>query len=237
MGRMGDTIRQNRIKYKMTEKQLAKKTGLAESVIKDFESGRRIPSDDQARRILKAMGVSEVVGTEIDSANEPEVKLRPRPRPYIIPVEPDQPAPSPKELEAQAESNDAWLDALGGVVKRVPVLDENGLVMDHMLFPVTGGKIEGGQPDKVILFRCPNEELGGFRIHAGDVVLVLPDKTPVDDAFMLISQNGKRKIRRIKKLEGSKLVLQSYDRELKIETKAWAEVQFLGRCVKLIRTL
>ena len=237
MGRMGDTIRQNRIKYKMTEKQLAKKTGLAESVIKDFESGKRIPSDDQARRILKAMGAADTVSTEIDSANEPEVKLRPRPRPYIIPVEPDEPAPTPQEMKTRTESNDAWLDALGGVVKRIPVVDENGLVMDHMLFPVTGGKIEGGQPDKVILFRVADEEMGGFRIHAGDVLLIVPDKTPVDDAFMLISANGKRRLRRVKKLDGSKLLLQSYDREIKVETRLWAEVQFLGRCVKLIRAL
>ena len=237
MGRMGDTIQKNRIKYGMTEKQLAKKTGLAESVIKDFEAGRRIPSDDQARRILKAMGVTDVVGTEIDVANEPEVNARPKPRPYIIPVEPDLPAPSPKEMEAQAESNDAWLDALGGVVKRVPVIDEDGLVVDHMLFPVTGGKIEGGQSDKVLLFRCPDDGMRGFRIHAGDLLLTVPDKTPVDDAIMLISVDGKRRLRRVKKLEGSKLILQSYDRELRIETRLWAEVQFLGRCVKLIRTL
>ncbi|MBQ9409500.1 MAG: helix-turn-helix domain-containing protein [Clostridia bacterium] len=237
MGRMGDTIQKSRLKYGLTEKQLAKKTGLAESVIKDFESGRRIPSDDQARRILKAMGVSDALGTEIDTANEPEVKLRPRPRPYIIPVEPDESAPSKQEMQAQAESNDAWLDALGGVVKRVPVMDENGLVIDHLLYPIVGGRIEGGQPDKVIAFRCPNDELGGFRVHAGDVLLVVPDKTPVDDAIMLISLNGKRRLRRVKKLEGSKLILQAYERELKIETKLWAEVQFLGRCVKLIRTL
>ncbi len=237
MGRMGDTIRQSRVKYGMTEKQLAKKTGLAESFVKDVEAGRKIPSDDQARRMLKAMGITEMVGTEIDSANEPEVRLRPRPRPYIIPAESDKPAPTAKEAEAQMASNDAWLDALGGVVKRVPVIDENGLVIDHMLFPVTGGRIEGGQPDKVLLYRCPDEELRGFRVHAGDVLLVIPDKTPMDDAFMLINTDGKRKIRKVKKLDSSKLVLQSYDREIKLETKLWAEVTFLGRCVKLVRTL
>ena len=69
------------------------------------------------------------------------------------------------------------------------------------------------------------------------MLLVIPDKTPVDDSFMLINFNGKRRLRKVKKLEGSKLVLQSYDREIKLETKLWAEVQFLGRCVKLIRTL
>ena len=93
MSRMGDTIRASRVKYGLSEKQLAKKTGLAESFIKDVEAGKRIPSDDQAKRMLKACGVTQSVGTEIDTANEPEVRLRPKPRPYIIPVPEDEPEP------------------------------------------------------------------------------------------------------------------------------------------------
>ncbi len=237
MSRMGDTIRQHRTKYGLSEKQLAKKTGLSESFIRDVEQGRRIPSDDQARRMLKACGVTDSMSTEIDTASEPEVKLRPKPRPYIIPVPENEPAPTPEQRQAQAESNDAWLDALGSVVKRVPVLDEKGLVIDHVLFPVTGGKIEGGAPDKVLVYRMENDALSGFRIHAGDLLLVVPEKNPVDDAFMLISYKGRRLIRRVKKLDGSKLMLQSYDRELKIDSVMWGEIQILGRCVKLMRSL
>ncbi|MBQ4227552.1 MAG: hypothetical protein II697_05050, partial [Clostridia bacterium] len=112
-----------------------------------------------------------------------------------------------------------------------------GLVIDHMLFPVTGGKIEGGAPDKVLLYRMEDDALSGFRIHAGDLLLVVPEKTPVDDALMLLAVKGQRVVRRVKKLEGSKLMLQSYDRELKIDSVLWGEIQVLGRCVKLIRSL
>ena len=62
-------------------------------------------------------------------------------------------------------------------------------------------------------------------------------KRPVDDALMLLAVRGKRVVRKIKKLEGSKLMLQSYDRELVTETVMWAEIQILGRCVKLHRSL
>ena len=233
MGRMGETIRAARMKYKLTEKQLAKKTGLAESFVKDVEAGKKIPSDDQARRMLKACGITDTLSTEIDTANEPEVKLRPRPRAYVLPVQPDEPESSP----AQEQANDAWLDALGGIVKRVPVTDEGGLVIDHVLRPVIGGKIEGGAPDKVLFFRVPDDSLSGFRVHAGDLLLTVPEKNPVDDAFMLVHYGGKRRVRRVKKLEGSRLMLQSYDRELKIDTVLWGEIQILGRCVKLERTL
>ena len=66
----------------MTEKALAKKCGMAEGVIKDIESGRRIVSDDQAQRILKILGVENPVSAELEVAQEPEAPLRPRPRPY-----------------------------------------------------------------------------------------------------------------------------------------------------------
>lgn len=237
MSRMGDTIRAQRVKYGMTEKQLARKTGCAESFIKDVESGRRIPSDDVARRLLKAMGITDALGTELDAAAEPEVQLRPKPRPYIIPVPENEPAPTQKQQEAQQAANDAWLDALGGVVKRVPVIDEKGLAIDHVLFPIVGSKIEDGAPDKVLMYRCPDNSLSGFRVFAGDLLLTVPEKNPVDDALMLMVLGSRRVVRKIKKLEGSKLMLQSYDRELSTQTVMWAEIQILGRCVKLHRTL
>ena len=237
MSRMGDTIRAARLKYKMTEKQLAKKCGLAENFVKEVESGRRIPSDDQAKRMLKAMGEVSGISTELDAAAEPEVQLRPRPRPYIIPVPENEPEPTPQEKAAQEAGNDAWLDALGGVVKRVPVMDDMGNVVDHVLFPVVGGKIEGGTPDKVTMYRCQDNSLSGFRIFAGDLLLVVPEKKPIDDTFMLIFAHGKRMVRKIKKLDGSKIMLQSFDREFSSETVMWAEIQILGLCVKLQRTL
>ena len=61
MSRLGETIRAARVKAKMTEKALAKKCGLAESVIKDIESGRRIASERQTQQILKVLGVQTPV--------------------------------------------------------------------------------------------------------------------------------------------------------------------------------
>ena len=77
MSRLGDTIRAARVKARLSEKALGKKCGLAESYIKDVESGRRIVSDDQAQRILKVLGVDNPISTELDVAAEPPVKLRP----------------------------------------------------------------------------------------------------------------------------------------------------------------
>jgi len=233
MSRLGDTIRTARVKAKMTEKALGKKCGMAENVIKDIESGRRIVSDEQAQRILKVLGVANPISTELEVAAEPEVKLRPKPRAYVLPIEPE----SPQQEAAARESSDAWLDALGGVVKRVPVCDSKGVVIDHVLVPVIGGKIEGGAPDKVLFYRCADNSLRGFRVHAGDLLLTVPTSKPEDDALMLIVWQGERMVRKVLKLDGNRLQLQSFDYEFSAKIVPLAEVQILGRCVRLQRSL
>ena len=233
MSRLGDSIRAARLKAKMTEKALGKKCGMAESVIKEIESGRRIVSDEQAQRILKLLGADSPVSTELDVAAEPEVKLRPRPRAYVLPLSPE----SPQQESAARESSDAWLDALGGVVKRVPVSDEQGVVIDHVLTPIIGGKIEGGAPDKVLYYRCPDNALRGFRVYAGDLLLTVPASKAEDDRIMLICYNGQRIVRKLLRLDGNRIQMQTFDSEFRAEIAPSNEVQVLGRCVRLQRTL
>ena len=233
MSRLGDAIRKARVTAKLSEKQLGRKCGMAESVIKDIESGRRIVSDDQAQRILKLLGADSPVSTELDVAAEPEVKLRPRPRAYVMPAQ-DVPAGQQKAVD---ESTDAWLDALGGVVKRVPVMDPKGVVIDHVLTPVIGGKIEGGAPDKVLYFRAPDDSLRGFRVHAGDLLLTVPDNRAQDGALMLVEYRGARMVRKLLKMDGMRIQMQAFDREFAAVVAPAPEVRVLGRCVKLLRTL
>ncbi len=233
MSRLGDTIRAARLKAKLSEKALGKKCGLAESFIKDVESGRKIVSDDQAQRIMKVLGVKNPVSTELEVASEPPVKLRPKPRAYILPVE-EQNAP---DRQAQAESNDAWLDALGGVVKRVPVMAPDGVVIDHVLTPIVSGKIEGGAPDKVLYYRCPDDMLRGFRVYAGDLLLVVPASKAEDDRLMLVEYGGARMVRKLMKLDGGRIQMQAFDHEFSAVVGNLQTVKVLGRCVKLVRSL
>lgn len=238
MSRLGETIRAARVKAGMTPKALGKKCGVAESFITAVETGSRIVSDEQAQRILKALGVANPVSTELEVAAEPEVELRPRPRPYVIPVrKPEEPAFTQEEQQTTQASADAWLDALGGVVKRVPIMDSEGVVIDHRLMPVIGGKIEGGHPDKVIFYRCGDNSMRGFRVFAGDLLLTVPAASPIDDAIMLIQLDGRRVVRKIKKQDGAKLLLQSYESEFEGKIVPLKEVLVLGHCVRLERSL
>lgn len=233
MSRLGDAIHEARLKAKMTEKALGKKCGVSESFIREVESGRRIVSDDQAQRILKVLGANNPVSTELEVAAEPPVKLRPKPRAYILtPEEQAQP-----DRRAQNESNDAWLDALGGVVKRVPVMDEAGVVVDHVLTPIIQGKIEGGPPDKVLYYRMPDNMLRGFRVFAGDLLLVVPASKAEDDRLMLVEYQGERMVRKLLKLDGGRIQMQAFDHEFAPTVGNIQTVKVIGRCVRLLRTL
>ena len=233
MSRLGDTIKSARLKAKMTEKALGKKCGLAESFIKDVESGRKIVSDEQAQRLLKVLGVATPVSTELEVAAEPEVKLRPRPRAYVISAQEQ----AETARRAAEESSDAWLDALGGVVKRVPVMSPDGLVIDHVLTPIVNGRIEGGAPDKVLYYRCPDDMLRGFRIHAGDLLLTVPATKAEDGALMLVEYRGERMVRKLLKLDGGRIQMQAFDHEFSATVGTVMDVKVLGRCVKLERRL
>ena len=129
------------------------------------------------------------------------------------------------------------LDALGGVVKRVPVMDPKGLVIDHVLTPIIGGKIEGGAPDKVLYYRVPDDSLRGFRVHAGDLLLTVPESRAQDGALMLVEYKGQRMVRKLLKMDGMRIQMQAFDREFEAVIAPAPEVRVLGRCVKLMRTL
>ena len=54
---------------------------------------------------------------------------------------------------------------------------------------------------------------------------------------MLVSYKGERMVRKLLKLDGSRLQLQSFDYEFSAEVAPAAEVKILGRCVRLERAL
>lgn len=235
MSRLGDLIRTERVRQKMTPKQVAKKCGVSESFILAVEAGTRIIADDQARRILKTIGLREQTEADFtldDIAATVDLQT-------VQPAMVKKPAPkaekiaSTEETPAEGVAGSVWLDALSSVLKRVPVLNAVMKPVDHRLLPILNGRIEGANPDKVFFFLAPDDSMRGFRIHSGDVALVVPAQSPIDGAVMLVEYGSHRALRKIKKLDNFQVLLQSYDREYNAETLALSDVNFLGRCVRL----
>ena len=236
MSRLGDLIRLERTRQGLTHKQVARKCGVSDKYLMEVENGTRIIADDQARRILKTMGMKEQ--TEADFTLDDiaaTVDLQSAVPQLTKAVETKKPA---VKAEPVAESDPGvagsiWLDALSGVLKHVPVYNAVMKEVGHRLLPITNGKIEGASPDKVFYFMAPDNGLRGFRIQRGDLVLVVPAQAAVDGAIMLLQTPQGRVLRKVKRVNDYQAMLQKYDESFESEIKNYNEITFVGRCVRL----
>ncbi len=239
MSRLGDLIRTERIRQKLTPKQVARKCGVSESYLLAVEAGTRIIADDQARRILKTIGLKQQTEAEFTlddiAATVDLVQVQPRMAQAVA-------KPKAKETERVASTEEKseegvagsiWLDALQSVLKRVPVMNAVMKPVSWQLVPVENGRIEGANPDKVFFYLAPDDSMRGFRIHRGDIVLTVPAQSPVDGAIMLMNYKEHRYLRKIKLLDDHRVLLQSYDKEYEAETAFIQDIGFLSRCVRV----
>jgi len=237
MSRLGDLIRTERIRHKMTPKQVAKKCGVSESYLVAVEAGTRIIADDQARRILKAIGLKQQTEAEFTLDDIAATVDLAQVQPKMAEVLKKKPEKKEAELAASSEdegvAGSVWLDALQSVLKRVPVMNAVMKPVSYKLVPVENGRIEGANPDKVFFYLAPDDSMRGFRIHRGDIVLTVPANSPVDGAIMLLNYNEHRYLRKIKVLDDRTVMLQHYDREYEAETVPMNEIGFLSRCVRV----
>lgn len=243
MSRLGDLIRTERLRAKLTPKQVARKCGVSESYIVAVEAGTRIIADDQARRILRSIGLREQteadftlddIAATVDLVQvQPQLQPKPARSPKPALIRPDAEAEPDGERKDEGVTGSVWLDALSSVLKRVPVMNAVMKPVDHRLVPIQNGRIEGANPDKVFYFLAPDDSMRGFRVHAGDLALIVPAQSPVDGAIMLVEYGQRRALRKIKKLDAFSVLLQSYDREYDAQTAQLSDCSFLGRAVRL----
>ena len=238
MSRLGDLIRLERTRQGLTHKQVARKCGVSDKYLMEVEAGTRIIADDQARRILKTMGMTEHTESEFtldDIAATVDLQSA---VPQLTKVVETKKTVKQEKPEAVAETDPGvagsiWLDALSGVLKHVPVYNAVMKEVGHRLLPITNGKIEGASPDKVFYFMAPDNEMRGFRVQRGDIVLVVPAQAAVDGAIMLLQTPQGRVLRKIKRVNDYQAMLQKYDETFESEIKNYNELTFVGRCVRL----
>ena len=239
MSRLGDLIRTERIRQKLTPKQVARKCGVSESYLLAVEAGTRIIADDQARRILKSIGLKQQTEAEFTLDDIAATVDLAQVQPRLAQAAQQKPRKSEAEIAASTEEKDGgvagsvWLDALQSVLKRVPVMNAVMKPVGYQLVPVENGRIEGANPDKVFFYLAPDDSMRGFRIHRGDIVLTVPAQSPGDGAVMLMNYKEHRYLRKVKVLDDRQVLLQSYDREYEAETAQISEIGFLSRGVKV----
>jgi len=220
MSRLGDQIRQERTKQGLSAKALAKKCGMSESYITEVESGTRILNDASAERILKVLGAA---AAHNESFYEPET-LRAAPKPAA----PAQPSSAPA-----VSPNDAWKAAMSSIVRAVPILDIADKQVGNRSLPVEEGKIQGSAADKVFYLKVPDNALADWRICAGDLVLVLPEKEQQFGPLLYVTVQQSRMLCKLFKIQGNKVALQTPEGMQAAKVVKREEVHVLGRCVRL----
>ena len=239
MSRLGDLLKTERLRREMTLKQVAKLGGVSDRYLKDVEEGKRIIADDQARRILKKIGLNEQTEqgfTLDDIAATVDLQTVSAPKQMREdPIKPKEAVPVFYEDDNENETvqGSVWLDALNSVLKRVPVYNAVMEEVDHRLLPVLQGRIEGASPDKVFYYQMPDDSMRGFRVLKGDLCFTVPAGSPIDGAVMLVESNGKRALRKVKKLDALNILLQSYDREYAAQTCALPDINIIGHVVRV----
>ena len=239
MSRLGDLIRLERTRQGLTHKQVARKCGVSDKYLMEVEAGTRIIADDQARRILKSMGMTQQTESDFtldDIAATVDLQSA---VPQLTKAVESKKAVKPNEKQEVAAETDPgvagsiWLDALSGVLKHVPVYNAIMKEVGHRLLPITNGKIEGASPDKVFYFMAPDNDLRGFRVQRGDLLLVVPAQAAVDGAIMLLQTPQGRLLRKVKRVNDYQAMLQKYNEAFESEIKNFNELTFVGRCVRL----
>ncbi|MBR6753390.1 MAG: helix-turn-helix domain-containing protein, partial [Clostridia bacterium] len=228
MSRLGDLIRLERTRQGMTHKQVARKCGVSDKYLMEVEAGTRIIQDEQARRILKVMGLTQQ--TEADFSLDDiaaTVDLQSAVPQLTRAVEKKEKQPVAEAKADPGVSGSIWLDALAGVLKHVPIYNAVMKEVGHRLLPITNGKIEGANPDKVFYFMAPDNDLRGFRVQRGDLVLVVPAQAAVDGAIMLLQSPLGRVLRKVKRVNDYQAMLQKYDDAFESEIKNYNEITFV----------
>ena len=222
MSRVGENIKQAREKSGMTVKALAKKLGVADKYLTEVEMGRKVAPEsfiDKAAKVLKA-DLNDISMVVTDEALMEERKTL-------------------KEIpKRNKENSEVWTDAFSSVLRSVPIYDyslSNKKGFKEM--PIHSNKIEDYPQDKVFYLEIEDNEMNGFRMLKGDIAFAHNVKEVSNNGFFLIDYKGNRKVRQVKVLGNSKVLLVSNAGNLITETMEVKEIDVIAKLERLEITL
>lgn len=211
MSRVGEKLKEARLKSGLTQKVLAKKLGVSDKFINEVEIGKRVVQENFIERASKLLNVdlndiSMVVTDEALMEERKEEKAREKENKKV----------SPKTL---GETSEVWTEAFSSVLKKVNIYDYslNNVLGDKEL-PNYSGKIEGFPVDKVMYLKVSDNDMSGFRIMKGDLAFGHLVKEVSNNGIFLIEYKEKRIIRQIKLLGNSRALLISNEGSVRTET-------------------
>lgn len=220
MSRIGDKIKEARLKANIPQKALAKKLGVSEKYINEVEMGRKVAQESFINKASKLLNVDlndvNMLAADEDLMEEKRIERESKPN-----------------VKKDNKSNEVWENAFSSVLKNVPIYDyELRNVKGHKELPIHSNKVEGYPQDKVIYLEISDDEMSGFRMLKGDLVFGHLVTELNQNGFYLVNYNGKTKIREIRRLDNSKVLLMSNRGSVMTET---VEVRNMKVIAKLDR--
>lgn len=220
MSRVGERIKEARLKSGMTQKLLAKKLGVAEKYINEVEMGKKVVQEafiNKAAKVLNA-DLNDVSMVVTDEALMDERKS----------IE------SSKKKNVKVETTEVWNDAFASVLKSVPIYDYSlSNIKGKRELPVHSNRVEGYPQDKVLYLEVEDNEMSGFRMIQGDLVFGHLAKEINNNGIFLIDYKGKRKVRQVKSLGNSKILLVSNGGSLMTETVELREIEVIAKLERI----
>lgn len=193
MSRVGQRIKEARLKSGMSQKVLAKKLGVAEKYINDVELGRKVVQESFIGKAAKILNtdlndINMVVTDEALMEERKTLEVNKRPK--------------------KVETSEVWNDAFASVLKSVPVFDYSlNSIKGKKELPVHSNKVEGFPQDKVLYIEVQDNDMSGFRMVKGDLAFAHLVKEPSNNGIFLLDYKGERIIRQLKSLGNSKYLL------------------------------
>ena len=217
MSRVGDRIKEARLKANMPQKALAKKLGVSEKYINEVELGRKIAQESFINKVSKVLNADlndiSMVATDEDLMEEKK---------------------SFREVNFTSKrnnkSNEVWENAFSSVLRNVPIYDYSlKNIKGHKELPIHSNKIEGYNQDKVLYIEVSDDEMSGFRMLKGDLVFGHLVTELNQNGFYLVEYKGETKIREIRRLDNSKALLMNNRGSLMTETVEVRNIKVIAK--------
>ncbi|HEY5576439.1 MAG TPA: helix-turn-helix domain-containing protein [Clostridiaceae bacterium] len=221
MSRVGDKIKNIRMSTGMSQKQLAKKLGVAENFVNEVETGRKIINQDLIDRISKVLGkdINDITMSFEEQVFEEEKVKKPAEA-----VRKDKPE----------QVSDVWNEAFASVIKSIPIYNYSlTKVLGSKQLPLLNNKIEGHNQDKVFYLEIEGDDMIGFRIAKGDLAFSVSTNEFFNNSISLIQYGDKRVVRQLQRLDNSKALIISNKGSVVTETVSIKDVKVIAKLERL----
>lgn len=219
MSRVGENIKDARLKAGLTQKVLAKKLGVAEKFINEVEMGRKVASEGLISKASKVLGIDL---NDVSMIVTDEVLMEERKAQAKTPI-----------AFKEKEKNEQWSNAFASVLKNVPIYDYKlNSPLGVRELPIHSNKVEGFHQDKVCYIKIEGTDMSGFRMLEGDIAFAHLVKE-ISNGFFLLEYKSSRKIRQVKLLGNSKALLISNAGAVLTETMEVKEIKVIAKLERL----